>query len=690
MTTIATPSLASSDTQRTWRLPFGLTWVAGTLLLITLLALGLRLINIGAVGDGNTYYTAAVEAMLQSPSNFFFAAAEPGGSVTVDKPPLGLWVQALFAAVLGVSGFSVTLPQVIAGTLAIPVVYGLAKRYFGIGAGLLAALALAVTPVAVAVDRSNNMDSLLILLLLLAAWTYTRAADSGKTRWLLVGAVLVGLSFNVKMLQAFLPLPAFYALYLFGGRGKWTGRLVNLVWTSIVLLAVALSWAVVVELTPADARPYIGSSTTNSVFELIIGYNGLERLLGAGAVSGTGLGFSPIQGAASNTAGAGNMMVFSEAGEPGILRLLQLPLAYQLSWMLPFALFAIVLVLARAGRRLTSAHRGIILFGGWLLTGAVFFSIADFFHAYYLATIAPPLAILVGAGGWALWTIFRARLRIAIVLLLLVAAVTLAYQAWVLSASGSALTPVLIAGGVTIAGVALLIVSKQRAAWAMVGFAAALLALLIVPSVWAGQTALDPNPNTVLTSAYMGDQPSMMGGGNPMNIINGDTMQDEELIAYLEANTADTEYLVAVGSAMEGARLVLATERPVLYLGGFSGSDRVLTLDQFTGMVEAGRLRYVYSGIGSLAVQQPEIGEWVAANCAAVEGFEAQMPNFDPAQMQALMEQMPAGALPFGQNGNAPGTQTMPFPQGTNGQGFAPPGGFGGMGQGGGLYDCGE
>src|SRR5947207_6305296 len=92
--------------------------------LIVVLAAGLRFYNLSGVGDANLYYTAAIKSMLQSWHNFFFVAAEPGGSVTVDKPPLGLWIQAASAFIFGVNGFGVMLPQIIAGIISVPLLYG--------------------------------------------------------------------------------------------------------------------------------------------------------------------------------------------------------------------------------------------------------------------------------------------------------------------------------------------------------------------------------------------------------------------------------------------------------------------------------------------------------------------------------------------------------------------------------------
>ncbi|MBU0511681.1 MAG: glycosyltransferase family 39 protein, partial [Chloroflexi bacterium] len=196
--------------------------------LVILLGTFLRFYELGDYTIGNTYYAAAVKSMLTSWHNFFFVAFEPGGSVTVDKPPLGFWVQAISAYFLGVNGFALALPQALAGVFSIGVLYHLVQRHFGVLAGLTAALVLAVAPVTIATERNNTIDGLLVFVLLLAAWAFIIAAEKGQLRYLLLGAFLVGLGFNIKMLQAYMVLPAFYALYLFGARTVWWKRILHL------------------------------------------------------------------------------------------------------------------------------------------------------------------------------------------------------------------------------------------------------------------------------------------------------------------------------------------------------------------------------------------------------------------------------------------------------------------------------
>ena len=238
----------------------------------------LRFYQLGAYSIGNSYYAATVKSMLMSWHNFFYATFEPGGSVTVDKPPLGFWVQAVSAYFFGVNGFALALPQALAGLGSISVLYHLVRKYFGVWIGLVAALVLAVTPITIATERNNTIDGLLVFVLLLAAWAFLMAAENGKTRYLLFGALLVGLGFNIKMLQAYMVLPAFYALYFFSARKPWWGRILQLGAATMLLLTVSFAWVAAVDLTDPAERPFIGSSENNTVLELIIGHNGLSRL----------------------------------------------------------------------------------------------------------------------------------------------------------------------------------------------------------------------------------------------------------------------------------------------------------------------------------------------------------------------------------------------------------------------------
>jgi 4-amino-4-deoxy-L-arabinose transferase-like glycosyltransferase len=285
--------------------------------------------------------------------------------------------------------------------LSVLLLYHLVRRHFGVVAGLLAALALAISPISVLTNRNNTIDSTLVLVMLLGAWAVLRAVESGKLRWLLLCAVFVGLGFNIKMLEAYLVVPAYGLLYLLAAPRRIWVRIAHLALAALLMLTISLSWAVAVDLTPAASRPYVGSSQNNSEISLALGYNGIQRLLGqfgfgrgnststsgnttrsfppAGAGSGTfnggnlpqpgagGLGQQP-QGLGN---GGGSSGMFN-TGNPGPLRLFNEPLGGQIVWLLPMALLG-MLALAWQRRprfREDRQQQSLILWGAWLLTMA--------------------------------------------------------------------------------------------------------------------------------------------------------------------------------------------------------------------------------------------------------------------------------------------------------------------------------
>ncbi len=693
---MTTETIQSRPPFLTKNLFLGITPAIVLVIAIMAFSLGLHLYNIESIGDANAYYTAAVKSMLQSWSNFFFVAAEPGGSVTVDKPPLGLWIEAVFAYFLGVSGFSVSLPNILTGVFGIPLLYAMVKKYMGELAGLVAAFVMAITPVFVATNRNNTMDGLLVFFLLLAAWAFIKATETGKLTWLLLGAFIVGLGFNIKMMQAFLPLPAFYALYFFGSQAGWLRKIFNLGLATVLLVAVSLSWAVVVDLTPADSRPYIGSSGDNTVMGLIFGHNGTARLGNSGGgpdgqtpPSAPMAGQPPMQGippqqgtrqgppqqaldaCASSTQGdtcsftqpngntingscitppdmnvlacapvgmipqsplgqngqapvggpngqGGGTPFSQEAGTPGVFRFFTQPLSKQMSWLLPFALISVLLALFGSRVKLpveSGIHKSLILWGGWLLTCVVFFSmISGIFHSYYAIMLAPALGAMVGIGFAQLWSWGRDR-NWAGILLILAAAVTLGFQSFAMTQYGESLWWMLPAGILFTVGISSMVARSGK----RFAFAAILSSMLVIPMYWTVMTVAS-NPNINLPTAYSGQQ-NGFDDANRARIQDGGpgSNVNQELLAYLEANTQGVKYLAAVPSSQSGASLVIATGRPVLYMGGFGGQDEVVTAEDLSAMVANGELRYVMYG-GDRG-GKADIANWLSASCSVVPEF---------------------------------------------------------------------
>ncbi|MBV9455108.1 MAG: glycosyltransferase family 39 protein [Rubrobacter sp.] len=619
------------------------SWHRLALIAVLILSAFLNLFRLTDLGYGNAYYAAAVKDMLTSWHNFFFVSFD-AGFVTVDKPPLGLWIQAASAELFGFHGWSLLLPQALAGVLSAALLYHLVRNTFGPVAGILAALVFAVTPIAIAVERTNNSDGLLVLTVLVAAWAVIRAVNSGRLRWLLVGVFLVGLGFNIKMLEAYLVLPALYLLYLVAPVSWWR-RFVHLGVATVVLLVVSLSWAVAVDLTPTDQRPYVGSSSSNSELDLAFGYNGANRLLGWRGGAPVSEEQPEQQGSAlqGDAPGGGGFGPFGarETGEAGPLRLFDEQLAGQIGWLLPLAVVGLLVVSwqnrprlpfdqqppqgLRLWRRwflrvvsflknlpllsLDQRQGALVLWGMWLLTMAVFFSVAGMFHRYYMVMLAPAIAALVGVGVVALWSDYR-RVGWRGWLLPLTLLGMAALQTYIVldyyDEDWSRWLPPAIMGLCLVAAVTLIVlrlrprpkVSNYAASVGVVG----ILALLIAPTVWAAYTVWQGNamlpaagPQTVQGSSWGGPP-----GVGPMGSQSGGRGEgfgsdvDPALINYLRANRDDAKYLVATTNAMSASPIILNANEPdpVIALGGFIGRDPVLTSDEVTRLVDEGALRF--------------------------------------------------------------------------------------------------
>ena len=618
-------------------------WHRVALVGILLLAVFLHFFRLEQEGYANLYYAAAVKSMLTSWHNFFFVSFDGGGFVTVDKPPLGLWVQAASAALFGFNGISLLLPQALAGVLSVLLLYHLVRRTFGPPAGLLAALTLAVTPISVAANRNNTMDSVLVLILLLAAWAVIRAAETGRLRWLLLCAALMGLGFNVKMLQAFLVLPAFYLLYLVAAPVRWWKRTLHLALATVVLLSISLAWVVAVDLTPPDERPYVGSSSNNTVTELIVGHNGLARLLPGGrnwmarlgitaapSDNGPPASFSggpppappgsrpgqppPHPAGGPPPSGRGGGRSFSnETGDPGPLRLFNHQLAGQISWLLPLAGLGLLAAAWQTRLRFPfdRRHRNLLLWAVWLLPMVVFFSIANLFHRYYLEMLAPAIAALVGAGVVALWEDYR-RLGWRGWLLPLALVGSAAFEAVILSDFpdwSRWLTPFVVGLCLVAAGVlavARLVRRHDRRVWTGAVAAAGALALLVPMVVWA------------LIPVWYGGHAGLPYAGPDLleDPQRGTSVGADRLVDYLLANRGDETYLAATLNAQAAAPIILATGEPVMALGGFTGGDPILTMDELAECVAGGTVRYFLLSPGGNRQNDPT--RWVPEHCALV------------------------------------------------------------------------
>jgi 4-amino-4-deoxy-L-arabinose transferase-like glycosyltransferase len=554
---------------------------------VLLVAAVLRLMRLDDNGVGTAYYAAGVRSMLQGAWLFFYNAFDPAGFISLDKPPIAFWIQTVFAAVLGYSGWSIHLPQALAGIASVALLYRLVRPH-GAPAAIVASLLLAIMPIAVAVDRSNNTDAWLILFLLLAA----RTALRGRGLSLVVAMALLGLAFNTKMLAALVCGPALLAGWLLAGSVDWRRRLAWMAAAAVVLAVVSLSWATAFDLTPKASRPYAGSSHDNSMLELIVMHNGLERFVRNTPV--------PPPSPAPTT-----RFVAYDAVPVGALRLASPALAMQFAWTLPLAVLGAVFAWRR--RRAQVA-----LWSVWALTYGIVYSLAGgIFHAYYLSTLGPALAALAGIGCFELWR--RGSTHLAVGL-----GAAALWQVYIAGASlGWTSTWVGFPAVALLAAIAAQWRAKRPPA--VIGG----VALLVLPAMWALSAVFAPG-NLTLPSASLPRWLGIDDGRGPILSRNWTALTDDpKLQAFLQAHRGNARFLLAAPNALLAAPVIIGTGQPVMAFGGFFGNDPVMSVDAFAKTVERGEVRFVVLATNR---RTRDFERWVRAHGTIV----------DPAQWRSL------------------------------------------------------
>jgi 4-amino-4-deoxy-L-arabinose transferase-like glycosyltransferase len=540
-------------------------------------------------GFANEYYSAAVRSMTTSWHAFIYGSFDASGVMTVDKPPLALWVQALSARVFGFSPWSLLVPQALMGVATVALAYDLTRRQFGRAAGFVAGLALVLTPITVAISRHNNPDALLVLCCTAALWCVVRAFADGRTRWIVLAGVAVGLGFEAKMAAALLVVPAIAAAWLWvapRGRAKAAGQLLA---GGAAMAVVGLAWPLLMWRPPAGDRPWISGTSDNSIWSLILGYNGLGRLFGQSGGPGGAAGGGPGGG------GFGGNGLFG--GQPGLLRLFNEALGGQAAWLLGVAVVGgLGLLVATRLRRSDPRTGWLLLVGGAFLTTAVAFSRAEgIFHPYYVSQLAPFIAMLVGATAA---LVLRGDLLARVVGPAAVLAGVVAEIA-ILRDNPTSLPwwpGLLAAGGVLAAvGLALVLAPKTRALVA----AAAIALVLLAPATWAAETLGHATNGTFPAGgpATSGLAGGGIGGpsGGAGGMFGGDSSTLTDAIAYAQQNGGGA---IAVASQSGAASSLISSGADVVAIGGFSGRESQVTTEWLADAVESGQIRYVLTSSG--------------------------------------------------------------------------------------------
>lgn len=590
-----------------WERPVLLALLAATALLY--------LWGLGSSGWANTYYAAAAQAGTQDWKAWLFGSLDAGNAITVDKPPAALWVMALSGRLFGFSPFTMLLPQALMGVASVGVVYAAVRRVSGPGAGLIAGAALAVTPVAALMFRYNNPDALLVFVLVVAAYLMVRAIQTGGTRWVVLVGVVLGFAFLAKLLQAFLVMPGLALAFLVAAPvGLWQ-RIGRLLAGALAMVVTAGSFLALVSLWPAASRPYIGGSTDNSLLQLALGYNGIQRVMGGEGMPGGGHGGPPPGGGTGGPGGGANLFF---GGDPGIGRLLGASMGTEASWLLPAALIGLVagLWFTRRTARTRAVRAALLLWGGWLLVSGLVFSFMDgIIHPYYTVALAPGIAALVGMTVVEMW---RGRTHAAPrVVLATMSAVTGAW-AFVLLARTPDWQPWLrwtvLVGSIIVAAV--IAVGVHRLGRATAGVAAAALLLGgAAPAAYAIETALNSHNGPMAMSGppRSDNGPDGFGGPGGPGASVADNTELQDLV-----RAADGRWAAASIGSMTAGELELQTGASVMAIGGFTGSDDSPTLQQFQDYVADCEVRYFVAGgrggPGGGSGSSSQIASWVEQN----------------------------------------------------------------------------
>jgi 4-amino-4-deoxy-L-arabinose transferase-like glycosyltransferase len=564
----------------------------------------LYLWNLQKTGYGNTFYAAAAQAGAQSWSAWFFGSLDAHNFITVDKPPASLWVTGLSVRMFGMSSWSVLAPQAVMGVASVAVLYYTVRRAFddpadGAVAGVLAGAALACTPAAALMFRFNNPDALLVLVLVSAAYCVMRAVSVASWRWLVAAGALMGLAFLTKMFQGFLVLPGFALAYLLFAPTTWLRRAAHLLAAATAVVIAGGWWVLAVQLTPADARPYIGGSTDNTVLELAFGYNGISRLVG--------------RHSEHLPASVGHIPHVTLHAQTGWRRMFLGEMSNEIGWLLSAAVFAIILGVYLSARKSLGRNEmaAVTMWAGWfLVTGTVLSYMSGTVHPYYTVALAPAVAALIGMGGvWAWHRRAGWDGRSALAALVALAAAPSAALLYRGHLDGA--WPFVIVAAAAAAVIAVLIPRPLiTGAGATLGLVAGFAPTAMVSVI----TAATPHHGAIPTATR--------------KAVVADWMADEganTALAELLAATS-TPWSAATNGSQSAAALEVASRTSVMAVGGWS-SDPVPDLQQFIDDVHAGRVTYyveagkagpthgeVIRGPNHSTAHTREIADWVDAN----------------------------------------------------------------------------
>lgn len=625
----------------------------------------LYLWNLSANGWANPFYAAAVQAGAVSWKAFLFGSSDAANSITVDKPPLFLWPMELSVRIFGFNSWSMLVPEVLIGVGAVALLWWTVRRNVGPAAALVAGAVLALTPIYLSMARYNNPEPMMLLLMVASVWALLEAVRDGRTRWLLLSGVFVGLGFLTKQLEALIVVPALGITYLLCGPTRLRARIWQLGAAVLAVVVAGGWWVALAELWPASSRPWIGGSPSNSFLELTFGYNGLDRLSGKNA----GPGHNPA-------VIKDNPLV----SPPGVGRMFHFLIGGQISWLLPAALVLTIaaLVLLRKAPRADVQRACVVAFGAWLFVVWVLFDAMEgkggIFSPYYSVALAPAIAAQVGIGAVLLWE-FREKRWVRI----LSVSVLLGTAAWAVALLGreTGFVPWLrwVIPVLAVVAVAVLCTGRSRT----VGLSLSAVAALAGPLAFgidtvghglhgglplAGPTGLHNDLFRTMRTAMKEAEGHKESKATPaLAAILKDAPKDDdhntethptpEIMNLLERDADQFTWMAAAVRSNTAAPYQLTAQRPVMPVGGFTGRDPSPSLDQFRDQVARHQIHYfVVEEINDPVdateppLESTKITEWVERTFTpqglnGIAVFDLTAPAAVPAELTARLPNDP-------------------------------------------------
>ena len=575
--------------------------------------------NITINGMGNQFYAAAAQAGSKNWEALLFGSLDTQNFMMVDKPPVSQWVMGLSGRIFGFSSASMLIPEALMAVASVALLYAAVRRISGPNAALLAGAALALTPVAALMFRYNNPDAVMVLLMMAAVYCAVRAIEHASARWIALAGVALGFAFLAKMLEAIMVMPAIGLVYLIAAPTSVRTRLLHLL-RSLAAFLVSAGWFVVLTmLWPASSRPYIAGSTDNSFMNLVLGYNGFGRVLGK---NNNGFQPNPVIGASAGTqveiSEGGHHGFHGFGGQPqGLTRLFTGEFGFEIGWLLPAALLALVLVLVSRGRapRTDVVRAGAILFGGWMLVdGLVLSYMKTQVHPYYCLSFVPAVCGMMAIGVYEMWGKRDSWFgRGGLVVMILGTGV---WSWWILGRNADWFPAlrwaILTVSVVATAGLLVSFTSQARQRLSVAAMLVGLIGGLAGAGAYSIATIGQSHDGGMAVVGPVQKDDGHHPGGSGQDVDNA------QLDAMLRST--HTDWSAAINRSSPAASLELSTDTAVMAIGGFGGIDPTPTLSEFQQDVANHRITYYVEydqkprpgGFGTPS--HTDIATWVADN----------------------------------------------------------------------------